>query len=1155
MKKKEFKNLGRYYIVKISLLLVLFTLFTTEIYGVIPTKPIKVAPLPVMRVTSIKKDNLSGDIEISKEYRDVIIKKEDLQEEFFFPKIDMEIEKNQAMGSVAPPPEDPSFVSQFMVKLGKANLSKKVEKAKEICDKAIAIGTFIDKLTGGDLIAMPVVKKQTFGETDIYIVFQSAKIYPQYAEIEVYIKIDMKKKDFNGKNSVLYFGAKSIKFSQDKGIIQGVVGLIEDYAIKLGEDNDKAGLYIKKMEQIEGSGTESTDDDKYTGTYVLFDCDGFKEMGFGGAVFFSRAWIIPTDNFGVPRKADASKDLSNTARVHAHFQMIAQDFNDIFINIDIDHFVMAKWDKMSFYLGEANLDLSSSRNPVGIPYNHVNTMGNTWEGVYIKSVGITLPKPFKRSSSSFGSNSSQTSRIKIGAEHLLIDEFGVFGDFHVSGQAPLIGGPIMDGKWGWSLDSIGIRIEADSITSFGFRGGLGVPILSKKGPLKYTCSWRLVDGKDQYKFTARKKCKKHFPMWNAASVDITGIKLDIGYTGDEFKPSVGFWGSLAIGNPKDYAKSQKGSMVKMPELIFKDLRFSTSAPITYESLEIKKGGGKVVSFPVMVSHPKLTNLANGDTKLSFDLIINLMKEGGGVSATGSFGLIGEEKKNGNGGLELVYKDFNFEGATVEVSLPQFYGKGQLCMFDKDPVYGKGFSANLLVKIIGKDLKTKDGKFNLYMNAIFGSTSGYRYWLVDGFMESELLQVPIVPPDVLTLNGFGGGAFHHMRPSGYDLSLAKGGGTATCGSDAKGYCGIIYKPTLETKLGIKFSTSFSAKAGLVDGLLTCILRFGNNYSLQNITFWGTADIIVPTDEVQKVLKKVEDAVPNNLMNAQALKDDRQKVFDGKSGIKAAVGISLDFEDSFVFHAFADVQLNLADVIKGNGTLDILVDPGGEGEDLVWHFYLGGYSDGSVEAKAFFSDEPIPLYPVAATIDYGGFEVEAKAYFLTGNDIPGPPPAPAEVVAFFGEEANSDNRGKLDECPGSSTADGTGIAFGAGAFIHFNKIKKGWLNSCVKGYSVGVGGGIGFDLALLKYSKDDYCSDGSTPIGGINGARATGRVYAFIGVEEGNVSCIPLPRLGVGAILDFDVNKPSYIEGKIVVHFIKRFKLKFKTGEKCGKGCSG
>ncbi|MBK7808598.1 MAG: hypothetical protein IPJ51_20265 [Saprospiraceae bacterium] len=90
-----------------------------------------------------------------------------------------------------PTSQDPGFIGDFMLKLGKADQSKNVRKAQKICEDAIKAGRFIDKLTGGNLETMPIVKKQTLGQSDVYLIFQSAKIHPNYAEIEVYVKIDM----------------------------------------------------------------------------------------------------------------------------------------------------------------------------------------------------------------------------------------------------------------------------------------------------------------------------------------------------------------------------------------------------------------------------------------------------------------------------------------------------------------------------------------------------------------------------------------------------------------------------------------------------------------------------------------------------------------------------------------------------------------------------------------------------------------------------------------------------------------------------------------------------------------------------------------------------------------------------------------------------
>lgn len=1061
----------------------------------------------------------------------------------------MELAAMQAMPM--PPESDPSFVSQFMVTLGQANLSKDVTKAKEICDKAIEAGRYIDKLTGGNLESMPITKKQTIGGKDIYIIFQSARIYPKYTELEVYIRIDFKRKDFNGQDAILYFGAKDIKFSNDKGIISGSVGLLADYAIKLAPNNEKAGLYLKKMEITPG---QNGGDPIYNGTFVNFDCDGFKEMGIGGAIFFSREWVIPTDAMGNPRAVNASKDLSSTPRVNCHFQFTMQDWDDWLLEgFTIDHFILNKWRKVSVFVGNANIDFSTVRNSATMPAG----FDPTWEGVYIEKIDVTLPEPFKRKCQPYtataGSPSGgSTCRIKISAEHLMIGNDGVSGDFTVQGQAPIIGGPIMNGQWAWSLDEISLGLQDSDIDHFEFSGALAVPILSKQGPLAYNGSYVSDPSQEKYVFEVTANVQKSFPIWNAAVVNIEQASIIVSVVNGEFRPAVTFDGNLAIGNPADFKQSQTGSPIKMPGISFEQLKLQTITPyISVGGIGITGGEAKVAGFPVTVSNPLLsTSGQNGELlSLAFTIGINLMDQGSGVSASGDLEIVGHLGSDQNGARYWEFDDFNFNGASVELSLPQFYAYGQLCFFNDDPVYGNGFSARVDAKVIGENLKTSDGKFNISMSALFGSNDAYRFWNVDGFVSGSGIHVPLFPP--FYLDGFGGGAFHHMKPTGY----AENNSTTppTCNSPAD-HSGLIYTPERETKLGLKFSTSIGADGGTMEGMLTVIIRFGNNFNLQNIMFWGTADIMLPKEIGEAVQQNIKDIMPDIILDTDALlaKQQADVEADALNKIKAKVGLNLDFENGFIIHGFADVKINIASIITGHGTVDLILPIKPDAQGAKWHFYLGGYYDGSVTTTGFFDENQIvTLAPVSVAIDYGSFQLSANAYFLTGNDIPGPPPPHPDVVAFFGPEGASHNRGKL-ECGGKSASMGTGIAFGAACFFDFEKVKSGWFKSCVGGYKIDLGGGIGFDLALLKYGPGESCSGGGS-VGGINGTRAMGRVFAFVNIQKGNVSCIPLPHLGIGVKLRFDVVKPSYFQGVVKLDFIKELTFQVEWGDECGKVC--
>ncbi len=1122
------------------------------------------------------------------------------------------IEDSYLASAMTDDPVDPGFIP-YMRALGQGNYSAKAKKIKEIVDGALQTAKVIDALTGGDLVTMPLVKNQMIGQTQVSIIFNKARIYPQYTLLEVFIKVQMAQVDIEGNPVELFFAADDILFSQEEGIIGGTISLVNDYAIKIG-NSESAAIWLQGMTKTPKSTApsdadpEDPFDDKYydkNGTYVSFDCDGFKEMGIAGEVLFSRSWVIPADEDGNPVPGTSSEP---TPRVRALFGAVVQDMDDLFVNIEMPHFLVSKYQDISLNIGGAYLDLSSYRNPPGIPESY-GIQPDLWEGVYIRNIGITLPEPFKRTCGSFAeppenpNAKPKTCRIKIEAEHLLIDEFGVDGFFSVSDQAPLIGGPIMDGEWGWSLNTLSISVENSELTGFGFAGGLGVPILDKDDPLEYSAEISLEDKSFAFTVDLEEDNSKAFPIWNAASVTLTHKSVTVIVKEGEFDASVTLSGNLTIGNPKDKKEGEGGSVLKMPSIEFTDLKFSTKSPkfsVGYFGLSDPSQQATVVNFPVVPTNLGLSTPVNTDNvNLDFGVLLNLMKtEASTISASGGFTLKGKIERDLGGAQRWVYKDLIFTGAQVTIDLPQFYGKGSLQVFGKDKVYGSGFSAKINAKILGKELDKpgSKGKFNLNMAAIFGSSpsssgdiegeddalDNYRYWMVDGLVQSESLGIPLIPP--FEINGFGGGAFYHMRPHSYNENSSDENALTQIGEATTG---VVYRPNATTGLGLKFTTSITTQGDLMSGLLTAIIRFSPSGSLRNITFWGTVDILKDggpfnrakpsiidrveknIDSLQTIIEKDIEAVENLIPIEYSSGDESTPDPDGeKNAIQGQLGISLDFEGGFTFHGFAKVTIKAGAVLQGVGTLDILLDLSddeGSGSSSSeagdWHVYIGGYYDNDsgqqVLVPGFFNEsEVVVLEPVSVRVGYDHIEATAEAYFLTGTTIPGPPPPPKDVVEFFGSEdpdVEKSNREKMS-CGGKGPAMGTGIAFGATAAFRLDTKIGGAFGTCVFGFEVKVMARVGFDLALLKYASNTTCSlSGDTPHG-LKGFRATGRAYAMVELEDGHITCIPLPNIGIGLKIEFDLFKPSYLDvGVTAIAFGEKANLSLEIGEQCGILC--
>ncbi|MEM9917717.1 MAG: hypothetical protein AAF990_06455, partial [Bacteroidota bacterium] len=283
-------------------------------------------------------------------------------------------------------------------------------------------------------------------------------------------------------------------------------------------------------------------------------------------------------------------------------------------------------------------------------------------------------------------------------------------------------------------------------------------------------------------------------------------------------------------------------------------------------------------------------------------------------------------------------------------------------------------------------------------------------------------------------------------------------------------------------------------------------------------------------------------------------DAQKAQSAQDIARGKVGLCMDFEHGFVFHGYADVFINMSSAgFTGKGTLDLLIDPNAN----KWHIFVGGYRDGSVQVPTFWNPEAsVSLYPVEVGFKYWGIEVAIDAYFLTGNDIPGPPPIHPEAAAYFGEQTSS-NRNMLNgsACSGSTAALGTGLAFGLGMEFKFNKKNQRKIFGLrITVYDIRIRGMFGADVSLLKYSESSQCQEGQPSDGphGIKGFRATGRVWAFVDAS-GKVLGVPIPNIGLGVKLEADVFNPSYFDAVVVINFIKKWRFGVDIGKKCGVPC--
>lgn len=1106
---------------------------------------------------------------------------------FSFPELDQQLNNS----APTPPPGDNLLDELLTIEQANQNLQS-VQRARDLVNRARATGNFLRRLDSLAFIEFPVVLADTISNVPIAIVFDGLRLYPEYAQLTVVVEMQLPQRRIQsgpsgGEDYVyLYFGTPDLKLSHDGGIIgDATVGLFGDVPIGTGNP-DRFGFVLR--------GWQEGGDGGDLGTFVRIDCDGFVELGLAAEVLFSRDWIVPVSSDGSPQA---------TGRVRGEIQTVVTDWNDLLVELSLPDFALAQYDDLAFHLNTAVLDFSDYRNSPNVVFppayaeRHLLPENpNLWRGVYIRQLEVTLPPQFvnqdcaqaptQPGDPNFGTGSlwlddrgsgawtggselaaqrgpnptaapvpyrpeaepAQPSdngcRTRAGVEHLLIDNQGVSGLFYAENVLDLDAGN-MDG-WRFSVSDVEVEVVTSDLVGFGFGGEVGIPIARKSRPFRYAAFVNIPDR--SYAFTLQTEDSYEFPLFQLGEVSIDSASyIQVVAQPDRFQPTAVLYGHAAVRarwkKPEDPAGDELETepdkiVFDAARLDFAGLRLTTQAPY----LDLEPGGYfafsndlRLVNFPVSIATPELRSLPDGRVRLGIGVSLNLMnQEDGGFAAGCGVGIVGKLIKE-NGYQRWQYEALELDSIAVAIHLTKVKIDGKAIIFRDDPTYGRGWQGNLQVDIL-------DGKFTFDLNALFGRTT-HKYWYVDGLVTGSAIRIDLVP-GVLYINGFGGGAYYHMRMAGMG-----GPGEALYGPGVIS-SGVRYVPDEEIALGVKASVSMRTQVELLTSVSTFEMAFTGT-GLQEVLYYGRAEIMAPEFEIAggQITGELQDRLDQLGEDRETVQaQDGAAVSNPSNAILTTAFLRMNFTNGLEYQGTTRVYLDAAEgTITGTGGIDLLFSAPRDR----WHIYIGGY-----ENQAIIAGDGAPLPPVSVDIYYENdpdlpgddILITVGAYLLTGNDIPGPPPLHPAAAAYFNtSSAASNNRAGL----AGSAALGTGFAFGAYALVDLdvdlyktkkngNKKKKGWFRAEV---------GAGFDLSLLKYGSSTYCSESGDSPHGHHGWRATGRIWAYV---DGRAKWgLFKKNLSIGLLLDADVPQPSYFLVYLKFRILLiNINLEVPVGERCG-----
>ncbi|AWX43041.1 hypothetical protein HME9304_00028 [Flagellimonas maritima] len=1001
--------------------------------------------------------------------------------------------------------------------------------AAEVFDIIEREQRFINIITGNIAIELPVgVRQELSSGSSLTLGVIRMKYHKDYTEVDLFARLQLAEL-----NVELMFGANGVRISRQGGIYEEAqLSLLSNVPVGLN-GGQWLVTFLGGMDK-QGGADEST--------YVTIDCEGkIKELGLAADVRIAKTVALPLNADGTlkyPGKTTPGTGenvINNDSYVGTNFSLQTAGINDLLIELDLPYFELRALPKWGFNIQNAILDLSDTKNAEGLEFPKLYTTQqllvpdneNLWRGFYADEVSITLPPEFKKRNSE--------ERITIGARELLIDNFGVSGDFYAMNVMNLNEGDAS--KWQFSLDSIGVDLKVNRFIKAGFNGEIVLPISNGKvsgGKLAYR---GLITADQFYSVTVDVVEDVDFNIFRSKAKLFRDSYIKLEVENDRFYPEANLTGMMSFTDEQENTLNQTSSSSLSSENGIESLEFEG---LSFQDFKIQTRERPYLSigyagYRDSITTPKLAGFELGFYEISirtenqdqailaFNSYINLDKTG--IKGDVGLNVIGELQDGDY--LKWRYKKIEVSSVEVDVKRKGFEFYGHLDFFRDNTIYGKGFAGelNLYSESIGIEVGAK---------GIFGSTDGYRYWLVDAHGRPTRSNNPN-----FTIYDIGGGVYHHMRKAGMD-------------ERADTMSGIYYAPDKNVSLGFKALAAFEVKRGAsFTGLVALEMSFNsqeNGGGISRLGFYGAAALIQgggrtrdpfgSVDDMQQTVSDSEQALGNFhelSIDKEGIKYFADEVFPqiltGDELFAAQVAIDFDFTNH-TYWGMCDVFLN-AGPIKGAGEKNRLGYLEFYNAPDDWYIYVG-------TPTKRFGLQGIPIGPLTAKIDM---------YFMTGTILPDPARPPHNVIEILNlsEDDLSFNRNFNQQL-----AEGAGYVFGA-SFEVGKEIDWGIIYASIRA-------GVGFDLMMRDFG-DAHCLGKSGPLG-MDGWYATGQLYAYLQGEIGAQiklfgmrKRVRILKAGIAVLAQAQLPNPWYMKGYAgvdvrVLGVVRiRSRLKVVIGEEC------
>lgn len=829
------------------------------------------------------------------------------------------------------------------------------------------------------------------------------------------------------------------------------------------------------------------------GTYVVFDKDGFKNLQIVGDMALPQSLIVKKADFASPVVAEITATTD-------------KGWSDWMAQVSIDPFIMTGNKDFSFTLtGNATYDHSDIQNPVGLPTNipdKPELTATQWHGFYLPQLTLGLPAVLKNASGQ---------PLTAAVQNLVIDGNGVTANAGITNLLQIGNGSL--GGWYYSIDNLGISIINNAFKSGGMDGKLVLPVSDvnhQNAELDYHST--LTNGANgagiQFQFVMAPKDNLDFAVWAAtAQVEKTSnITVSAG-GGQDFSAVATLNGRLTID-----ANLPVVGKVNFAKMQFEQFKFTTADPyidmghttFSLASPQHAIGGnadeddkfdvsGNMNDFPVTLQDIK-PYFESGKLGVKFTMNVKLADIAALPNASTTLSVYGKYKLDA--GRPKFYFDpgdaVQLDQITVDGDLAALHVKGKVDFYNNDATFGNGFKGSVEATFPAISI-------GIASTIQFGSVHNFKYWYVDAMADLGQAGV-VLGSSGLSIFGFGGGAYYHMRkpdaiPGANAIKTVAPADNPALGASLSGN---VYTPDVNTSLGLKATLLFGLNARpTFNSDVTMEVAFASSGGVSMFALDGNARIL--------------------------------EVTGGNACIKGHIGVQYDFQNSILQCAInANLQFPpVAPVMTGQFNAAFYFSP------KKWFIKFGTPDNKN-------------------NITFLGVLKYIESYMEVGNyQIDPMPPIPQKVRDVL---VRSGVNPSIFRRPVDAALDrGEGFIFGADAGFDYS--------GSFAIFRANIGATIGFDVSMKKYGADDdiICDNGQKTIGA-DGWYAMGQVYAgiwgSIDISTDFFGDINILDVGAGAALMAGLPNPTYASGAIGGYYSVlggaisgHLHFEFTAGSKC------